>query len=245
MNISNINAGYAQALYQQQNAQNEQNQNPNSDNQNAIGNENETNQTAITSTENSQNSGNSTNKDDNKQNPQNLNEQEKRQVQELQATDANVRAHEAAHKAAGGNLAGSASYTYERGPDNKMYAVAGEVSIAIGGGNSPEEKLSRAQQVRRAALAPSDPSPQDLKVAAQAISMEMDARAELAQKSQEENAKKSENDSNDNQNTSTQNEYYKAPNDEISNNESTKSSNPYDKSATKQDKEQDNNIGMF
>lgn len=238
MNISNINAGYAQALYNQQNAQNEQNQNinSNSQNQNAIGNENEANQTAITSTENSQNSGNSTNKDDNKQNPQNLSEQEKRQVQELQATDANVRSHEAAHKAAGGSLAGGASYTYERGPDNKMYAVAGEVSIAIGGGNTPEEKLSRAQQVRRAALAPSDPSPQDLKVAAQAISMEMDARAELAQKSQNSNT--------DEGDTSTQ--FYKAPDDESSN-ESAKSTNPYEKSenSNKTENSKNNDIGMF
>ena len=56
-----------------------------------------------------------------------LSEQEVRQVRELESTDRNVKAHEAAHQAAGGGLAGGASFTYTRGPDNKMYATAGEV----------------------------------------------------------------------------------------------------------------------
>ena len=119
--------------------------------------------------------------------------EEQRIVTELQAADTNVRAHEAAHMAAGGGLTSPASYTYERGPDNKMYAVAGEVGISTGEGNTPQESLNKAQTIRRAALAPADPSPQDLKVAAQAASMEMSARAQIMQEKMAQNSQNSNN----------------------------------------------------
>lgn len=124
-----------------------------------------------------------------------LSQDEQRVVNELQATDTHVRAHEAAHMAAGGGLTSPASFSYEKGPDNKMYAVAGEVGISTGEGNSPQETLAKAQQIRRAALAPSDPSPQDLKVAAKAASMEMSARMQIMQEKLAEgeaNAKKAQ-----------------------------------------------------
>ncbi|MDY5466203.1 MAG: putative metalloprotease CJM1_0395 family protein [Campylobacter sp.] len=73
-----------------------------------------------------------------------LSREEQRIVSELQAADTNVRAHEAAHMAAGGGLTSPASYTYERGPDNKMYAVAGEVGISTSQGNTPQESLNKA-----------------------------------------------------------------------------------------------------
>ena len=119
--------------------------------------------------------------------------EEQRIVTELQAADTNVRAHEAAHMAAGGGLTSPASYTYERGPDNKMYAVAGEVGISTGEGNTPQESLNKAQTIRRAALAPADPSPQDLKVAAQAASMEMSARAQIMQEKMAQNSQNTNN----------------------------------------------------
>ena len=119
--------------------------------------------------------------------------EEQRIVTELQAADTNVRAHEAAHMAAGGGLTSPASYTYERGPDNKMYAVAGEVGISTGEGNTPQESLNKAQTIRRAALAPADPSPQDLKVAAQAASMEMSARAQIIQEKMAQNSQNTNN----------------------------------------------------
>lgn len=49
-----------------------------------------------------------------------LSQKEVAQVRELQSIDRNVKAHEAAHQAAGGGLAGAASFTYTRGPDNQM-----------------------------------------------------------------------------------------------------------------------------
>ncbi|ECL6571628.1 hypothetical protein FTM05_02650 [Campylobacter jejuni] len=106
-----------------------------------------------------------------------LSQKEVAQVRELQSIDRNVKAHEAAHQAAGGGLAGAASFTYTRGPDNQMYATAGEVPISMQKGNTPEETIANARQIAAAAMAPADPSPQDYKVAANAAKMEFEARA--------------------------------------------------------------------
>lgn len=157
------------------------------------------NNTGNSSGDKTSNAENNTQNDDKNAGQKNIGElsrEEQRIVSELQAADTNVRAHEAAHMAAGGGLTSPASYTYERGPDNKMYAVAGEVGISTGEGSSPQESLNKAQTIRRAALAPADPSPQDLKVAAQAASMEMSARAEIMQ---EKMAQNSQNPNNNNE----------------------------------------------
>lgn len=120
-----------------------------------------------------------------------LSQKEVAQVRELQSIDRNVKAHEAAHQAAGGGLAGAASFTYTRGPDNQMYATAGEVPISMQKGNTPEETIANARQIAAAAMAPADPSPQDYKVAANAAKMEFEARAE-AMKLKAEEAKEKE-----------------------------------------------------
>ena len=151
---------------------------------------------SVSSADKTSNAENNTQNNDKNAGQKNIGElslEEQRIVSELQAADTNVRAHEAAHMAAGGGLTSPASYTYERGPDNKMYAVAGEVGISTGEGNTPQESLNKAQTIRRAALAPADPSPQDLKVAAQAASMEMSARAEILQEKMAQNSQNSNN----------------------------------------------------
>lgn len=109
-----------------------------------------------------------------------LTPEEEQQLRELQARDREVRAHEQAHKAAAGHLApGAPSYTYERGPDGRDYAVAGEVQIAIKEGRTPEETVRNAQRIRAAALAPAEPSGADRSVASQAAQLEAQARAEM------------------------------------------------------------------
>ena len=113
-------------------------------------------------------------------NPLNLSDTEKDQVRELQARDSEVRAHENAHAAVGGQFAGSPSYTYTQGPDGRQYATGGEVPIRLEQGSTPTETIRNAQQVRRAALAPAEPSGADRSVAAAASSMEAEARRELA-----------------------------------------------------------------
>lgn len=116
-----------------------------------------------------------------------LSEEEEAQVKELKARDDEVRAHEAAHAAAGGSFAGSPSYEYQTGPDGKRYAVGGEVSIdtsPIKG--DPQASVDKLRQVQAAALAPAEPSGQDKKVAQQAAAALREAQAELSAQSREE-----------------------------------------------------------
>lgn len=111
---------------------------------------------------------------------------EQKMIRELAARDREVRQHEMAHQMAGGQYTGGATYTFQRGPDGVMYAVGGQVSIdtsAVPG--DPEATLQKAQTIERAAMAPADPSPQDLKVAASARAMANEARAELLREQQE------------------------------------------------------------
>ena len=113
-------------------------------------------------------------------------EVEQRQLQQLAERDREVKAHEQAHQAVGGQYAGAINLTYERGPDGKNYAVAGEVPIDIGKvANDPQATLDKAETVRRAALAPAEPSSQDRRVAAQAVQIALEARAEIQQQQQE------------------------------------------------------------
>lgn len=107
--------------------------------------------------------------------------QVQQQISRLKQTEEKVKAHEAAHKAVGGNLASSASYSYTQGPDGRSYITGGEVQIDMSSGRTPEETISRMQQVIRAALAPADPSGQDRAVAAQAASQMADAQQQKLQ----------------------------------------------------------------
>lgn len=116
---------------------------------------------------------------------------EQQQVSELSQIDSQVRAHEAAHIAAGGSVvSGGASYTYQKGPDGQLYAIGGEVPISSAGASSPEAKIAIAKEMQAAALAPANPSPQDLKVAASATQMEAQARQELNLEKSEEQKEK-------------------------------------------------------
>ncbi len=102
-------------------------------------------------------------------------------LENLKKSDTQVRQHEMAHIAAGGRyITSGANFTYQRGPDGKNYAVGGEVGIdtSIVPGD-PEATIKKMRQVKNAALAPADPSSQDLKVAANALSEVSKAISEL------------------------------------------------------------------
>jgi len=115
-----------------------------------------------------------------------LSEDEERLVRDLASRDSEVRAHEAAHQAAGGGMTGAASYTYQQGPDGKMYAIGGEVSISMKAGSTPQETIANARQIATSAMAAGNPSPQDFAVASSARIMEMKAQQQLAKEEQEE-----------------------------------------------------------
>jgi len=113
---------------------------------------------------------------------QGLTPEELEQLTELKARDREVRAHEAAHQAAGGQYAGAMSLTYERGPDGVSYAVAGEVSVDVSPvSGDPSATIEKMRVIRAAALAPADPSGQDRAVAAQAMKTLLEAQSELIQ----------------------------------------------------------------
>lgn len=111
---------------------------------------------------------------------------EQQQLNELKQRDAEVRAHEQAHASLGGQYANSPQYEYETGPDGRRYAVGGEVTIDISEASTPEETIRKAQQVKAAALAPAEPSAQDLRVATEATQMALEARTEIANAKAEE-----------------------------------------------------------
>lgn len=104
------------------------------------------------------------------------------QVKELQARDTEVRAHEQAHLSAAGQYAtGGATYSYQTGPDGQQYAIGGEVGIDVSAiPDDPQATIAKMEVVQRAAMAPAEPSGQDVRVAAQAAQTASAARAQLA-----------------------------------------------------------------
>jgi len=116
-------------------------------------------------------------------------EQELQQIKDLKARDTEVRTHEQAHAAVGGQYAGSPSYEYQRGPDGTNYAVGGEVPIDVGVINGdPQATIDKMQTVRAAALAPAEPSGADRAIAADATQKIAAAQAELASADDEDSS---------------------------------------------------------
>ena len=85
-----------------------------------------------------------------------------------------IYAHEAQHKAKGGSLAGPIVIK----KDENGVAVAGHVDIKMPqlDKNNPQNTINDAKKVISSALAPSDPSGQDLKVANKAKSVLSEAQ---------------------------------------------------------------------
>lgn len=108
-------------------------------------------------------------------------QQVQQQVAELKARDTEVRAHEAAHAAAGGSTTGAPSFSFKQGPDGVRYAVNGEVSVDVSPvSGDPAATIVKMQQVHAAALAPANPSAQDKRIAAIAASTITKTQAELS-----------------------------------------------------------------
>lgn len=115
---------------------------------------------------------------------------------DLAERDREVRAHEQAHASVGGKYASAPSYTYERGPDGRMYAVEGEVKIDTSPiPNDPQATLEKAEIIQRAALSVAEPSSADRAAAADARAMAIDARAEIMQQEDEATIAGSESES--------------------------------------------------
>ena len=138
--------------------------------------------------------------------------EERSRLRSLAQTDREVRAHEAAHKAAAGQYARSgAKLEYERGPDGRLYATGGEVDIDTSVPDDPQEALLKAQTILRAALAPANPSAQDRAVAAEAAQMANDARAKiLSERTEGEDKQSGSTENNNKKAVNSYNEYTEA-----------------------------------
>jgi hypothetical protein len=112
---------------------------------------------------------------------QELTQAELQLLQALKQTDTKVRRHEMAHVAAGGRyITSGANFTYQRGPDGKNYVIGGEVSIDTSPvPGDPQATIQKMRQVKNAALAPANPSAQDMKVASKASQSASKALSDL------------------------------------------------------------------
>jgi hypothetical protein len=126
-----------------------------------------------------------------------VNTQETLELERLKQTDREVRAHEQAHVMAGGSLVrGAASFGYATGPDGRLYAVSGEVSIDSSPiQDDPEATIRKMQRVVAAALAPAQPSGQDRAVASSAIKTQVKAQQQVTQKNFEKTQDSGESES--------------------------------------------------
>ena len=114
-------------------------------------------------------------------NYKNLSQEERKQITELEKRDREVRAHEQAHLGAlGGHAKGGAKFEYQAGPNGKQYAVGGEVSADLSKEKTPQATIAKMEVIKRAAMAPSEPSGPDRQVAAQAARIQAEAQTEIA-----------------------------------------------------------------
>ncbi|MEM7379091.1 MAG: putative metalloprotease CJM1_0395 family protein [Pseudomonadota bacterium] len=124
------------------------------------------------------------------------NSAESQQVRELSARDREVRAHEQAHLVAAGPYSTyGPNYNYQTGPDGRRYAIGGEVGIDTAVvPDDPQATLAKMQVVQRAALAPAEPSTQDMRVAADAAQKAAQARMAIMKEHFEARAQPVEGD---------------------------------------------------
>lgn len=76
-----------------------------------------------------------------------------RVLEKFKQLDAQTRAHEQQH-AATGDTAGPINYTYQTGPDGKLYATGGHVRMDTSIPNDPEAALAKLDKLSDAASAP-------------------------------------------------------------------------------------------
>ncbi len=101
-------------------------------------------------------------------------------VRDLATRDREVKAHEQTHAAIGGSFASAPTFDYTSGPDGRLYATSGEVSIDTSAiADDPQATLEKAQVIIRAALSVSEPSSADRQVAAEAKSLALQAMNEI------------------------------------------------------------------
>jgi hypothetical protein len=108
--------------------------------------------------------------------------------EKLEQVDAEVRAHEETHLSALGVTArGGATFDYIILPDGSRFAVGGSVRVSMSPvPGDPEATIRKAKMLIQGAYAVGTPSAADMRVAAEAYQMEMEAQRELDRKGEGE-----------------------------------------------------------
>lgn len=90
-----------------------------------------------------------------------------RVLEKFKRTDAQIKSHEQIHATIGQTTA-PISYSYQQGPDGKMYAVGGHVRLDTSIPDDPKAAAFKLEQIQKAASAPGELSSADANIASQA-----------------------------------------------------------------------------
>lgn len=91
----------------------------------------------------------------------------KRVLEKFKKSDSNIKAHEQSH-AAGANTTSPIKYSYQTGPDGKLYAVGGEVRLDTSIPKDPNEASFKLSKLQSAASVSDGMSSADSNIAIQA-----------------------------------------------------------------------------
>ena len=104
-----------------------------------------------------------------------LRERQKQRDDLIQRNYNHIYAHELAHKSAGGSFAGAISI--EKNADGIPVSGHVPIQMPVLDKNNPQKTIDHANTVIKAAVAPSDPSSQDYRVASEAADIKSKAEA--------------------------------------------------------------------
>ena len=100
----------------------------------------------------------------------------------LEERDAEVRQHEQEHlSAAGEHARGGPEFETVTASNGRQFAVGGKVQVDVSETDDPQKTVAKMEKIQRAALAPTNPSAQDRKVATEAADKEQKARGKVRQ----------------------------------------------------------------
>ncbi len=95
-----------------------------------------------------------------------------RVLEKFKSMDSNIRSHEQAH-ASSGTTTTPIQYSYQVGPDGKMYATGGHVRLDTSIPSDPKSAAIKLDQIKRSATSSVDSSSADMSIASSVNLMKM------------------------------------------------------------------------
>jgi hypothetical protein len=86
-----------------------------------------------------------------------------RVLDKFKSMDSNIKSHEQLH-ASLANTSSSINYTYQEGPDGKMYINGGYVRLDTSMPDDPKQAMLKLDQIKKASTAPSEMSAADASI---------------------------------------------------------------------------------